>query len=357
MKIIRLTTLLDFGGIESKMANLSSVSDDNEWIFCSLGRGGTAENQITQNNKKVVCFNYDYKIPSLITIIKLFFYFKKNKPQVCHSAGSEANFHGVIAAKLARVPMVISEEIGIPSHSKLARFIFNFVYKLSDFVVGESQNVVDNLKSNYSINPEKLKVISNFALFKNYSTFNFENKSDVFKIVSVSRLEYVKNIEGIIKVIDKFNSQKIKIKYTIVGDGALSNELKELVNQLNLQNCIEFVGFQQETQKYYLSSDLFVLNSFSEGFSNSLLEAMYYKKMCITTNVGASLEMIQNDKNGWIIPVNDEHELYEKIKNCMQLNSETRENIEDNAQKTVIENYSLQNHVEKLIQLYNAKND
>jgi len=82
---------------------------------------------------------------------------------------------------------------------------------------------------------------------------------------------------------------------------------------------------------------------------------MYLKKMCITTNVGAAYEMIQNDTNGWIIPVNDENELYQKIKNGIELSSKTRKNIENNAKKTVVENFSLQNHVNKLMQLYKVK--
>ena len=55
--------------------------------------------------------------------------------------------------------------------------------------------------------------------------------------------------------------------------------------------------------------------------------------MCITTHVGAASEMIQNDINGWIIPANDEDELFQKIKNCIELNSETRKSMENKAQK------------------------
>ncbi|GEC79212.1 glycosyltransferase [Flavobacterium aquatile] len=355
MKIIRLTTFLDFGGIESKMANLSSLSDDNEWIFCSIGKGGTAEKKIIQNKKEVICFNYSFKIPSIITITKLYFYLIKQKPDVFHSAGSEANFHGIIAAKLAKVPVIIAEEIGIPSHSKFAIIIFNFIYKLCDFVVGESQSVIDNLKHDYYVNHNKLKVISNFAIFKNYETDLVPNNNLEFKIVTVSRLEPVKNIEGIIKVIYKLKNENYKIKYTIVGDGNSVEVLKELLNRLKLENEIEFVGFQEDTQKYYLNSDVYILNSFSEGFSNSLLEAMYLKRMCITTNVGAATEMIQNDINGWIIQVNDENELYQKIKKCIEINSETRKSIEDNAKSTVVDNFSLQNHINKLMQLYKTK--
>ena len=51
MKIIRLSTFLDFGGIESKMANLSSWNDENDWLFVAIGKGGEAEKKIKSNNK------------------------------------------------------------------------------------------------------------------------------------------------------------------------------------------------------------------------------------------------------------------------------------------------------------------
>ena len=47
--------------------------------------------------------------------------------------------------------------------------------------------------------------------------------------------------------------------------------------------------------------------------------------------------------------------LYQKIKNGIELSSETRKDIENNAKKTVVENFSLQNHVNKLMQLYKVK--
>ena len=128
---------------------------------------------------------------------------------------------------------VIAEEIGIPSHSKLARFIFNFIYKWSDFVAGESQSVIENLKSKYAIHQNKLKVVSNFALFNNSHETIFTAKSDVCRIVSVSRLEPVKNIQGIIKAIEKLKQDKYVVKYTIVGEGSSTEPLKELVEKLS----------------------------------------------------------------------------------------------------------------------------
>lgn len=357
MKIIRLSTLLDFGGIESKMTNLSTYNDDNEWIFCSIGKGGIASNQIKSNLKKVECFAISYKIPSINTIYKLYKYFKKEKPNVVHCSGSEANFHGIIAAKLSQIPIIIAEEIGIPCHSKMAIKIFNVIYKLAGFVVGESQIVIENLKNQYSISESKLKVISNFTLFSDLGKNSSNNDTNEFLVLSVSRLELVKNIEGVINVIYKLIHENYKIKYKIVGDGSSKTALINLVKKLNLENDVEFVGFQDNPNQYYQETNLFVLNSFSEGFSNSLLEAMYHKKPVISTNVGAASEIINEGINGWIIPVDNEIELYNKIKTCLLLDKEKRTLIGNNAHETVIKKFSLQSHIDALLQLYNSKND
>ncbi len=356
MKIVRLTTLLDFGGIESKMANLSSFTDDaNDWIFCAIGKGGVAEQKIINNKKSVICFYLPYKIPSILTVSKLFFYFKKLKPHVVHTSGAEANFHGVLAAKLANVPVIIAEEIGIPNHSKKARFIFNWIYKLSDYVIGESDSVVENLKNKYKIDAIKLKVISNFTLFSGDKKVSLAVENEGFKILSVSRLEPVKNIEGIINAVHRLKKENIKIKYTIVGDGSLKETIQKQIAELQLEREITLEGFKNNTSHYFMETDLYILNSFSEGFSNSLLEAMYYKKPSITTAVGAANEIIENGSNGWIINVDDENELYHKIKYVIGMETERRNEIGVKANETVVSNYSLQSHVDSLLALYKSK--
>lgn len=356
MKIIRLTTLLDFGGIESKMANLSTYQDEhNDWIFCAIGKGGFAEQKIKQNKKTVTCCNLPYQIPAIITIFKLFFYFKKQKPYVVHTSGAEANFHGVLAARLANVPMIIAEEIGIPNHSKKARFIFNWIYKLSDYVVGESNSVVDNLKNKYQIDTKKLKVISNFTLFSSLKNISLDVENKAFNILSVSRLEPVKNIDGIIMAVHRLKKEHFKILYTIIGDGSLKETIQNRIAELQLENEIKLEGFQSNPANYFMETDLYILNSYSEGFSNSLLEAMYYKTASITTDVGAAKEIIKNDSNGWIIGVDDENALFNKIKYVIGLEAEKRSEIGAKANETVVANYSLKSHVDSLLKLYKSK--
>lgn len=356
MKIVRLSTFLDYGGIESKMVNLSKYQDpENEWVFVAIGRGGHAERQIQLNKKKVVCFNLPHRIISIRALFNLYFFFKKEHPDVVHTSGSEANFHGVLAAKLANVPTIISEEIGIPNQSKLALTIFKFIYKISDYVLGESQIVVNNLHSVYSVKKSKLFVVPNFInINKKVEVRSLPlAKSVNLNVISVSRIEPVKNVIGVLNVIEKLLQNGYRVKYTIVGDGTLLDELKKISIEKDLSDSVFFAGYQMDLSSYYKNADLFILNSFSEGFSNSLLEAMLYGLPCITTNVGAAEQIIENGKNGWITQVNNELELYNSIVNFISLSEEDKKNIGLNAHNTIVKNYSLDVHLTHLNKIYN----
>jgi glycosyltransferase involved in cell wall biosynthesis len=353
MKIIRLSALLDFGGIESKMANLSTFSDDNEWIFVAIGKGGTASQKIIKNKKAVICFHIPYKIPSVKTLYLIYQFLKKTKPDVVHTSGAEANFHGIIAAKLARIPVVVAEEIGISNQSKKAKLIFNYIYSLSNYIIAESEIVADHLRKNYNIDNKKLRVVPNFTLFPAIAIH--KNQNTVYSILSVSRLEPVKNISGIINVLHRLKLQNYQFQYTIVGEGSARKVIETLIKKLKLEREITCVGYQENPIPFYLNSDLFILNSYSEGFSNALLEAMYYKKIVITAHVGAAKEVIQEGKNGFIVGIDNQEELYQKIKKVYHLSQERTENIQNNAHQSVIEKYTIESHVANLLPIYTSK--
>lgn len=355
MKIIRLSTFLDFGGIETKMVNLSHYNDtENEWIFAAIGKGGVAAERILKNNKRTTILNLNYKIPSLKTIWQLYIYLKKEKPFVLHTSGAEANFFGYFAGRMAGVPKIIVEEIGIPRQSSVAKKIFRFIFRNADYAVGESKAVVDHFVTTYKLDPDKAKVVSNFGLFQyDLSKLIVQKEESIFNIVMISRLEKVKNIEGVINVVARLcDTTSRNIRLTIAGSGALEQELKKKVEEMNLQNHVHFLGFISDPYPHLCNADLYLLNSHSEGFSNSLVEAMYSGTPVLSTTVGAASDIIEDSKNGFLTSVNDEEELYLKLLKIVDIPKEVMSKIGSNGQKSIIEKYSLNNHIEQLMSIY-----
>lgn len=355
MKIVRLSTFLDFGGIESKMVNLSSLEDtENEWVFVAIGKGGQAQKKIQANGKRTVCLHLNHKIPSLSTIWKLFFFLKKEKPDVIHTSGAEANFFGFFAGKMAGIPNIIVEEIGIPNHSPKAKKIFQYVFRNADWAIGESQAVVRHITKSFGLNPSKTKVIYNFGIFNyDFSKIQMQDKIGFFHLLMISRLEPVKNIEGVLNVLPRLVKENNKIKLTIAGTGSSEKGLKEQVKDLGLENFVNFAGFIDDPYPYLFNSDLYILNSFTEGFSNSLVEAMYSKTPSLSTKVGAAPEFIKDGINGFLVEPDDEQNLLKKIKQIISLSPEQRAEIGTSGHQTVVQNFSLEKHVSELMKIYN----
>lgn len=351
--VIRLSTFLDYGGIETKMANLSRISSpDFEFIFVAIGRGGACEEKIRKNGREVICLNAGYRIPSFRTVTKLARLFHRFKPDVVHCSGAEAIFHGVLAAKVANTRVVISEEIGLSNRSFISRVIFSFLFRLSNFVLGESCEVCDHINSQYWVSETKLRVVPNFIDRGEHKSLSVRSTNERLRVLSVCRLESIKNISGVLTALSKLKEKGYSFEYLIIGDGAEFSELKTLTSALGLNENVEFLGFLADPDPYYQSADLFLSNSDSEGFSNSLLEAMYFNLPVITTEVGGASQLITDGVNGWLIRPREQGELIEKLKDVFNMSRPDRLAVGERGGEIVRSKYSGAAHLDGLLNIY-----
>lgn len=103
------------------------------------------------------------------------------------------------------------------------------------------------------------------------------------------------------------------VRLILIGDGAKMKDLKELVGTLGIQDDVIFTGFIDDPQKYINLFEIFLLSSFSEGTSMTVLEAMSLGKPCVVTDVGGNPEIVINNKTGMVVPSNDADQFSEKI--------------------------------------------
>lgn len=162
MKIFRIITELNFGGVERHMeltADGMLNYPNEDMIFMALGRGGQTSKVLSDMGFRVIVMNENPQIPNLKLIRKLVKLFKKEKPDVVHCSNGEGVFHGLWAAWLARVPVRIGEEVGFPNHHTYWKKIFNLTYKCSHKVIAISQAVKDKLIELGEASDDKIEVI------------------------------------------------------------------------------------------------------------------------------------------------------------------------------------------------------
>jgi glycosyltransferase involved in cell wall biosynthesis len=353
MKVMRLTTLLNFGGIE-KVFELHAKYHNKKYelIFVSLGAGGYTEKQLIELGYRVIVLNTPYKIPSWSCLKFLYNLFKSERPDVVHTCGGEANFHGLIAAFFAGVPRRIGEEIGIPGHSGKFKLVFRIVYLFANRVIGVSKAVKDFLVK-YEVPREKVLVIYN-PVDKITNTSVQLKKRDVFYISYTGRLIHHKNLTLLIDLIGRLNIEfpRIRFELWLIGDGSERAYLMEYARKEGVEGQVKFMGFVKDPVVLISQTNLFILPSVNEGFGLACIEAMQSGVIVIATSVGGIGEYIIDGENGFLFDPYSLEELLAKTKHVIGLDDQQANLIISNAKKKVEESFSPEQYIESLVKVY-----
>jgi glycosyltransferase involved in cell wall biosynthesis len=356
MNIIRLTTALDFGGVEKRI-EISAVEfakrQGVNLYVVAIGNGGAISNSLTKSGIKTILLGESYKIPSIKTIVRLYRLFKTIKPDVVHTSGAEANFHGLIAAYLAGIKVRIGEEIGFPNHNRKWQGIFKITYQFAHKVIGISESVVRKIIELGEVKPNKTVVVYNPVAIKENFSESSANERKEFVFITVSRLVEIKNLDTLIKGFKKVSiSSFVPLKLHIVGDGPELENLKRLTKELDLVGQVSFLGFQEDVSNFLSEADAYVLPSFSEGFSIALVEAMIAKLVCIATNVGGPAEIISDRVTGLLIdPLNIE-DIIEKMSMAIAFSKTVKDEMGTKARLDVLMRFTPEKYVDNLLTLY-----
>ena len=214
--------------------------------------------------------------------------------------------------------------------------------KKANFIFTHSKKRVNQIKKFLG---SEIKIVYNYRginlkEFKNIS----ENKKK-YTFCTVSSLEKHKNIESVI-----YNFKKIKKKYNksklyIIGKGSLEEHLKQVVKNLKLEASVNFLGWLSKDDLYkILSQSQFYLHfSKVDVIPNSIKEAMYSRCFILSSKTFAIEEIIDHEKNGFIINPNNAKNIVKVIDFC--LNSELSKNVTKNARIKIKQNFDLEKNI------------
>lgn len=125
------------------------------------------------------------------------------------------------------------------------------------------------------------------------------------RIVTVGRLNRQKNHKLLIRAFALFHTTHQEYHLHIYGEGGLLDELLQVAGDYNVSEFVHFDGFRDDVHAAIADAEQFVLSSNFEGLSNALMEAMMMGHACISTNCAGSDELIENEKNGLLVPIGD----------------------------------------------------
>ena len=190
-------------------------------------------------------------------------------------------------------------------HLEIAKFSRGWTTKKADLVITPSKHL-KSVVNKWGAENERIKVIYNGTdLFKEKID---SSQKEYINLITVGRLAPFKNIDKIILSLIELQSIDSNLyKLTIVGDGPQRKNLEKLVSENRLTEFVTFTGQleKEELKKYYLEADIYIQASGYEGLPHTLLEAISHNLSIISTPIGGTNEILENNTNGWTVDLVD----------------------------------------------------
>ena len=288
-------------------------------------------------------------VRDLKSLIKMIRVFRKEKPQVVHSMTPKAGMICMVAAWLTHVPVRIHTFTGLvwPTATGMKRKLLMMTDWLTcacaTHVIPEGQGVLNDLK-NGGITKKPMKVLG----YGNVKGVDMERFSparfvvtkipDVFTFVFVGRIVSDKGINELVEAFVKLHDKHKNTRLVLVGNyehnlDPVSDKTRQLIDT---NDGIEVCGakYGDDLLQMYVDADCFVMPSYREGFPNTVLEAGAMGLPSIVTDINGSREIIENEKNGLIVPAKDANALYVAMER-MLIDAAVRSTMKQNARQMI----------------------
>lgn len=306
-------------------------------------------------------------LTDLINIVRLFFLFKKEKPDLIHNVALKTILISSMSALFNRKTVVVNAFTGLgyvfSSEQFKARVIrlffkssFNLITRKHNFwtIFQNSDDMNAFQKRGLSV-PERSILIRGSGVDTN--EFNqSKDLNDIPVIMLASRMLWDKGVGEFVEAAKLINSTKTKAKFILVGnvdpDNPMSIPIPTLKEWSN-EGHIIWQGYSKTMPETLASASIVCLPSYREGLPKVLLEAAAVGRPLIATDVPGCREIVKNNENGLLVKLKDVDSLYNAMMKLIK-NKKLRENMGEKSRKVVEAEFSAKIINKQTISFYNS---
>jgi len=380
-KIMHLVSTLRIGGLERMVVDLCRGLDRERYepVVCTLEMGGLAEPlreagiRVLHPGQRRRGLNWRLG-PVLASMIR------RERVALLHSHNKPVHLPAVLAARLARVPLVHTRHgRNIPQHKALPRrltLLRRALYLFTDMTVAVSEDARMVAREIDRVPANRLRLINNGIDTDLYrpadtpsppagarvsysipsppggartshsipsppgegpvsysvpppsgggpvsssfpSPLGGEGKGEGNQIIgSVGRLSLEKDYGTLLRAFDELRRDHPGVSLVLVGDGPKRADLEAEARTLGLADRVVFLGERSDIPALLRGFDVFALSSSTEGISLTLLEAMATALPVVATRVGGNPEVVEEGATGLLVPARNPHELANALRRLL----------------------------------------
>lgn len=284
----------------------------------------------------------------LVSLMKIIQVLKREQPDMVHSMTPKAGLLCMMAARWCGVPIRIHTFTGLvwPTATGLSRQILMMTDKITcacaTHIIPEGEGVKMDLQRSITHKPMKVLGYGNVkGIDLDYWKRTAKKEEGLpFTFVFVGRIVRDKGMNELISAFVRLHKECADTRLVLVGrfEDTLDPIFPETRRLIESSDGIEALGEQKDVRPSYEQSDALIFPSYREGFPNVVIEAGAMDLPSIVTDINGSREIIENGKNGVIVPPRDEQALFDAMKWMIE-HPEERKAMAENARPMVVNRY------------------
>ena len=287
---------------------------------------------------------------------------KVNKYNLIYCHTPVGGFFGRMLAKKFKIPCIYTAHgfhfyKGCPWKNKLIfKPLESWASKYTDILITINNEDYEAAKKMKAKKVFKINGIGvDFSTYKKNESLDKSDfkkslglEADDFVVTSVGELNENKNTYRLLEVMKNITNPKIK--YLICGQGPLGEKFKEYIEENNLQNKVKLLGFRKDIPDILTISDLYIMPSYREGLSKSMMEAMCYGLPIVASKIRGNTDLVGGNEGGILCNPTDN----EAFKNAINALFEDKSLYEKCSKRNLefIKNYDLKIVLSQLGEIY-----
>lgn len=328
MKILQIIDSLCQGGAERMAVNMANALSDKGIVnvVCVTRKIGPMKSFL--DKKVIFCFLNKKAAFDVFAFVKLLRLIARHKPDLVH-AHSSSYLWAILAKMFYRNLVIIwHDHNGLSEKLKPKdRFVLRKLSRKINGIIVVNKILKEWNIKNTLVPEAHIRLINNFPDYKEYKQ---KNKSPYdINLLCLANFKPEKDhlmlIRAFKMVTEKFADNKISL--WLAGNSynkSYDMQIRNLVNELQLQEKVMFLGPVHNTQELLSKAHIGVLTSYSEGLPVSLLEYGMAELPVVVTDVGQCKEVVQNGQCGWLVKHHDAEAFAEAIGHIILNPSEAR---------------------------------
>jgi len=292
---------------------------------------------------------------------------RRLRPHVVHTHTAKAGALGRLAARLARVPVVVHTYHGHvlhgyfpPGRTRLFVAIERALARLADCLLAVSETVRQELLALGVGVPARFRVVPLGLELDRYASADAMRgtlcaelglAADTPVVTIVARLVPIKAHEVFLRAAWLVRAALPSARFLIVGDGERRGALEALATELGLGGSVHFLGWRRDLDLIYADSGVVALTSRNEGSPTSLIEAMAAGRAVVATRVGGVPDLVEDGVTGCVVPPDDPAALADALLGLLR-DPGRRQRLGQAARRRVVPAFAAERLVASLQHLY-----